>query len=376
LTIVNLIKNIHFLTLNIFSKTGGIEKVCRIIGKVLNDTLIEKVNEIKIYSLHDEKKDAIGNEYFPIDNFRCYNGNKIRFVISVIKESKNIDTLILSHVNLLFIGWLIKLLNPKINIILLAHGIEVWERLNYFKRIILGYFDTIVCVSKFTSTKIIENNNVVPGKVVVINNCLDPFMNNIRDERHIKSLQQKYQIGELDKIIITVCRISLKDRPKGYNQVIQSLKKVKNVYPSVKYFIIGSYDNAEMKSILSLAERIGLKENVFVVGFVEQKLIASYYSIADVFVMPSIKEGFGNVFIESMYYKVPVIGGHLDGSVDALYNGKLGTLVNPNNINEIADSILEIFKNAEVKMPDQQLLHENFSYYHYKNKLLNIFDYQ
>ena len=171
--------------------------------------------------------------------------NKISFVISVLKESKNIDTLILSHINLLIIGWLIKLLNPKINIILLAHGIEVWEKLNYLKRKILGSFNTILCVSKFTSNKIIEKNNVKADKVVILNNCLDPFINNIIDEGYIKLLRNKYQIGELDKIIITVCRISMKDRSKGYNQVIQSLIKVKKVFPSVKYFIIGSYDNVE-----------------------------------------------------------------------------------------------------------------------------------
>ena len=370
--IVNLKKKIHFLTLNVFSKTGGIEKVCSIIGKVLNDTLSEMGNDVKIYSLHDEKNDAIGNEYFPIDNFSCYNGNKIRFVISVIKESKNIDTLILSHVNLLFIGWTIKLFNPKINIILLAHGIEVWERLNYFKRKILGSLNTILCVSTFTSNKIIESNNIKASKVVILNNCLNPFINNIIDEGHIKSLQHKYQIGELDKIIITVCRVSLKDRSKGYHKVIQSLIKVKKVYPSVKYFIIGTYENAERDSILHLAESIGLKENVHVVGFVEQNLIASYYSIADVFIMPSIKEGFGNVFIESMYYNVPVIGGNLDGSVDALYNGKLGTLVNPNNSLEIADAILDILNNTEDKKPNQHLLQETFSYNQYKNQLVNI----
>ena len=365
-------KKIHFLTLNVFSKTGGIEKVCSIIGKVLNDTLNEKGNDIKIYCLHDEKKDAIGNEYFPIDIFRCYNGNKISFVISVLKESKNIDTLILSHINLLIIGWLIKLFNPKIKIILLAHGIEVWEKLNYFKRKILGSFKTIICVSKFTSSKIIENNNVKADKVVILNNCLDPFINNIIDEGYIKLLRNKYQIGELDKIIITVCRISMKDRSKGYNKVIQSLIKVKKVFPSVKYFIIGSYDNVERDSILLLAESIGLKKNVFVIGFVEQSMIASYYSIADVFIMPSIKEGFGNVFIESMYYKVPVIGGNLDGSIDALCNGKLGTLVNPNNTMEITDAILDILKSREDKKPDQHLLHETFSYNRYKNKLVNI----
>ena len=45
--------------------------------------------------------------------------------------------------------------------------------------------------------------------------------------------------------------------------------------------------------------------------------------------MPSMKEGFGIVFIEAMCIGLPVIAGNKDGSVDALCNGKLGILVDP-----------------------------------------------
>ena len=85
--------------------------------------------------------------------------------------------------------------------------------------------------------------------------------------------------------------------------------------------------------------------------------------------MPSRKEGFGIVFIEAMYYGLPVIAGNMDGSSDALLHGKLGQLVNPDSVEEIANAISNILKNKPSYIPDRKLLIQHFSYETYKNNL-------
>jgi glycosyltransferase involved in cell wall biosynthesis len=84
--------------------------------------------------------------------------------------------------------------------------------------------------------------------------------------------------------------------------------------------------------------------------------------------MPSEKEGFGIVFIEAMYYNKPVIAGNKDGSVDALLNGKLGLLVNPESLEEVSSAITRIMDHKEKYLPDRELLLENFSFPVYKGK--------
>ena len=67
--------------------------------------------------------------------------------------------------------------------------------------------------------------------------------------------------------------------------------------------------------------------------------LPDYFRLADVFVMPSTGEGFGIVFLEAMATGVRVIAGNQDGSRDALCDGALGTLVDPENCEELASAI-------------------------------------
>ena len=96
--------------------------------------------------------------------------------------------------------------------------------------------------------------------------------------------------------------------------------------------------------------------------------------MADIYVMPSMKEGFGIVFIEAMNYGLPVIAGNKDGSVDALLNGELGLIVNPLEINEIKIAIEKMIKNKSLFIPDRSKLMTNFSYESYKLKFETILD--
>jgi glycosyltransferase involved in cell wall biosynthesis len=73
--------------------------------------------------------------------------------------------------------------------------------------------------------------------------------------------------------------------------------------------------------------------------------------------MPSKGEGFGFVFIEALACGKPVIAGNSDGSRDALLDGELGILVNPENTKEITESIIKVLKKeTSNKLLDGQYL--------------------
>ena len=83
--------------------------------------------------------------------------------------------------------------------------------------------------------------------------------------------------------------------------------------------------------------------------------------------MPSKKEGFGIVFIEAMACGLPVIAGNRDGSVDALKNGELGTLVDPDSTQEISNGLIHNLSShslstAAERLKLQQKVKETFGF--------------
>ena len=117
---------------------------------------------------------------------------------------------------------------------------------------------------------------------------------------------------------------------------------------------------------------LGLQQQIILTGFIPDEALAGHYDLADLFIMPSRKEGFGIVFIEAMYYGKPVIAGNMDGSVDALHNGEFGLLINPNSQQEITEAIVEVISNYKKYVPEHAAVMKYFGFEVYKEKLKKI----
>ncbi len=366
-------KNILFLTLKVFSATGGIEKVCRVAGKVFHEWSVVNNTKVHVHSMYDCQHDADENQYFPSEIFKGFKTKKIDFIFSSVRAASKYDVIVLSHINLLLIGWLIKLLYPQKKIILFAHGIEIWGKLPKQKSMMIKCCDAIISVSRFTSQKIRKVHHISAEKSFVLNNCLDPFMPLGKEFIGKTDLRHRYGYKPEDKILFTLTRLSSKERYKGYDKVLQAMVNVKKHHPKIKYLIAGSYDEKEKTYINELAKKLELSDSLILAGFIPDEELVAHFSFADVYIMPSMKEGFGIVFIEAMYYGLPVIAGNKDGSVDALAEGKLGILVDPEDVKAIELAIDQVLKNPSSNRPNRNLLLTNFIYESYKRNFENIF---
>jgi len=167
---------------------------------------------------------------------------------------------------------------------------------------------------------------------------------------------------------MTLTRLASGERYKGYDRVMESLDELNGQHPDLKYLLVGKYDDDEKKRLEKIIEKYRLQNQVVFAGFVPDSELAEHFNLADIYIMPSEKEGFGIVFIEAMHYGKPVIAGNKDGSADALLNGKLGALVDPESVQEISCALKKMISCKEDFMPDQQLLKEHFSFEVYKKK--------
>ncbi|HRD43850.1 MAG TPA: glycosyltransferase family 4 protein [Ferruginibacter sp.] len=357
--------SVLFFTLKIFSATGGIEKVCKLAGKALYEIY---GNHLQVYSMHDAAHDAKDNPYIPQKIYHAFAGNKIMASLKAIAAGRKKNIVILSHINLLAVGGIIKKINPKVKLILFTHGIEVWQPMSRKRKRLLYGCDRVISVSHFTRQKLIEIQGADAAKCIVLNNCLDPFLARPTPLQKPADLLQQYKLEKTDLILMTLTRLAITERHKGYDKVITAIAAVQKKYSTnIVYLLAGKYTDDERQFILNHASKEDVK--VVLTGFVEDNEIPHYFALADMYIMPSKKEGFGITFIEAMYYGLPVIGGNADGSIDALDNGNFGLPVNPDSITEIENAIEKMIQNKAGYRVDGEKLLKKFGFETYKEKL-------
>lgn len=328
--------------------------MCRIAGKALSDTFGEN---FRMLVLHDEEVPV--NNYIACKKVRPCRGSLVSFFSNAIFLGRKADTIILSHVNLLPVGWLVKKLFPSKRLILFIHGIEVWDGLKGYRKKMTRYCDRIIAVSRFTADRFSATERFSKDKITVLNNCLDPY------------LPSPLPPAKEHPVLLTLTRLSATERAKGYDDVIRALRDLRE-FPGLKYIIAGKYSEDEHERIRNLSNELGVGDRVEMPGFIADDDIPGVFSKATVYVMPSTKEGFGIVFVEAMFYGVPVISSNADGSTDALRDGRFGQMVEPGNQSRLVDAIRNALKEpSKYIAPAGEVLME-FGYENYKRKLLEI----
>lgn len=367
-------KRVLFLNLTAFSQTGGIERFNKCFLKALG--VLDKEGKTDSYSLSAYDHE-VSERYYDIDRYKGFSQNKISFVLNSILFARKYDVVFLGHINLALVGVVIKRLYPSKKVILITHGIEVWTELTGIKKTILNTADRIMSVSNFTKSKIEKVQGVDGKKITVFPNTIDPYFPIPEQVTRVDGLRERYKLKATDYVIYTLTRLSGTELFKGYDKVIMALPALIKNHPQIKYVIAGKYDAGEKQRINKLVDDLGLQEHVILTGFLLEEELVAHYQMADLYIMPSQKEGFGIVFIEALVCGLPVIAGNADGSADALLNGALGTLVNPNSVDEIAGAITTHVKdnkrnNKELRLAVRERTLDNFSFDRYTQRLANI----
>ena len=225
-------------------------------GKALYDICETTGGDFSVYSMYDETND-IDEKYFPKKNFTGFGIKRLKFTQKAIASGVKNDVIFLSHINLLPVGYLIKLFSPKTKLVLIAHGIEAWKAFKGYKKIMLPKCDQILSVSQYTKESLIQLNHFPADKIRVLNNCLDPFLEKPVQKAKDEGLLEKYNLQPGDTVLLTLTRLAGRERYKGYDIVIESLKKLRKNDSNLKYLIIGKYDLKEKERLDALIKNAG-----------------------------------------------------------------------------------------------------------------------
>ena len=134
---------------------------------------------------------------------------------------------------------------------------------------------------------------------------------------------------------------------KGLPLLARAASRVLGECPSAQFHVIGNDPN--MGKMKKLCQDRGVGKAFYFLGYVDNEGIGDYYQKADVFVMPSLVEAFGLVFLEAMASGTPVIGSNVGGTKELIEHRKNGLLVDPNNSDQLAEYILELLNDRELR---------------------------
>jgi glycosyltransferase involved in cell wall biosynthesis len=146
-----------------------------------------------------------------------------------------------------------------------------------------------------------------------------------------------------NKIIIgTVARLVPQ---KGIVFLLRAIKELSLSKERVKLNIVG--DGPQLKELQDYVQKNDLHEVVDFRGEVEN--VESHFRAFDIFILPSLYEGFSNVVLEAMSYGIPVIGTNVCGTNEIIKNGVNGILVEPETSREISKAIGKLIDNPSLR---------------------------
>ncbi|WP_316817940.1 glycosyltransferase family 4 protein [Pedobacter nyackensis] len=367
-------KRILILSPETFNAAGGIQSMSRTFAHILHEWCQKNSYNLHLYVLNDAAN-VTSSPYLPPAYFKGFGKNKIWFTLQSIWNGLNAEIVVLSHVNLSFPAVVIRLLRPSCKIWLIAHGTEVWRPLSGWKKTIWEIADRFICVSNFTKDKIITLHHANPAHCTVLNNISDPFIQPPENLRKPIYLLERYGLASTDRVVFTLTRMSVHEKAKGYDQVIRAIGKIRQHFPNLLYILAGPWNKNERERIEQLAASVGLGDNFILVGYIKKEELSDHYLLADVFVLPSKKEGFGIVFTEAMAHGLPIICGNKDGSTDAVCHEGLGTTIDPDDAEALELALRRMLHRsltAEFRKSIQQEALKHFNKQQYTNTLAKL----
>ncbi|MEC8733674.1 MAG: glycosyltransferase [Planctomycetota bacterium] len=186
----------------------------------------------------------------------------------------------------------------------------------------------VVAVSQLTKGIIVNRYGIDNHKVNVVWNGIDVD----------PATSEETHISGKDQLVLYFGRITLQ---KGPEYFIAAAKRVLEIMPQVKFVVAGSGDLAER--MIRMAAEMGIGHKVLFTGFLRGKDIDRVFSIADLYVMPSVSEPFGIAPLEAMSHDVPVLISKRSGVSEVLSHA---LKVDFWDIDDMANKIIAVLRHS------------------------------
>lgn len=157
-----------------------------------------------------------------------------------------------------------------------------------------------------------------------------------------KSLREELRINTSNLLIGMVSCFKSQKSPQDF---IRLGFLVNKVIPKTKFLLVG--DGVLRKKVERLISKFNLEQQVILIGWRED--VPRILSAIDIFVLTSLWEGLPISVLEAMAASLPVIATDTGGIAEVILDGKTGFLVPPRDINRMAERLIHLLKNENIR---------------------------
>ncbi len=321
---------------------GGMEIAAFNIAKIL----AKNGHNVNVITTADskirEKKEEEGFTINKIPQLRLKFFGIIIFWLKILFLLKKIDPQII-HVQSIALG-IPALLAKKFfkkPYIVYCRGSDVnlsWRRISLIPKLVLKNADRVIALTEDMRGKI---KNIYGKDSEIIPNGIDTekFTNLSKDE-----VRNKLGIKKDEKIIIFVGTLKF---VKGIQYLVEAMKIISKNNPEAKLILIG--DGDERENLKKFVESLGLVGCINFLGRKPNEEIPEYMVASDIFVLPSLSEGFTVTILEAMASGLPIVATNVSGLPEITKEGENGFLVEPKNSQQLAEKILFLFQDDNLR---------------------------
>jgi glycosyltransferase involved in cell wall biosynthesis len=217
----------------------------------------------------------------------------------------------------------------------MAHGVEVWKKLDIMTGVGARFASELWCVSEFTARQLWRYNNLAGTPTFVLPNALeeDP------------PAAQPRETGP--PTLLSVCRLDSSERYKGVDAALRAHALLLSEMPELRFHVVG--EGTDIGRLEQIVSDLGTGDRVSFLGRLSSADLASEYARCTVFVLPSRKEGFGIVFLEAMAHSKPVVALRSGGTPEVVIEGQTGFLVEPDNLGGLYAALRRLLHSEELR---------------------------
>jgi glycosyltransferase involved in cell wall biosynthesis len=203
------------------------------------------------------------------------------------------------------------------------------------ERFVLKYATYVVVQTQENKDFCIKKFGIPSEKIEIIPNGINLNFFNPNDISTV-DVRQKYNVED-KKVILFAGRLT---GQKGVPYLLRAVQTVIKTIPNVVLLIAG--DGPEIQLFRRLTLALGLRQNVVFLGKIKHEEMPELYSIANVFVLPSLSESFPNSMLEAMAMRNPMVITRVGVVPEILENYRTAILVEPADSSELANAIVEL----------------------------------